>query len=300
MKFLLVPPENLVVIDNATVNGIVIPIDVALVIWNGSSGEIEPKGGMPVRTTFSDLSPYVPYLNAFIGAPLTITQLPLLDVGMSLPLKLVQAKQIKSDMIDALFDYKRQVQIAWSSWWWDAADESYRAMLLTLLPSQQQEVTLLVNAVNSQMSTYSSNLAYMYNGYIGSFALSYPSSYDTFGRSFNTNGTNYGFGVWSPTVGGGLPGNPAWYQNATSAVGVFNMGGIGQIADPAPNLGSVSWLPINSASAISITYSQLNTIVKSIAARRDSLQTVRANKKTAVAALSTVAAVAAYDVLAGW
>lgn len=305
MRFLIVPPEQMMVVDNATVHGMDLSAltTAALVIWNGTSGEIEPINAVPVRTSFQDPTPYLSYVNSWIAAPVTITEPPLLDPDVALPLKLAQAKSIKIDLIENLFAFKRQAPITWSSWTWDASDESLRTMLLALIPVNRNAVITLVNDFNNQMAGYNNNLTNNYANYNASWVTNYPSLYKTFGSSFNTVGTNYGFQVWSPTQNPpvpNLPGNPDWGGVTYGYIGPFQMPGIGAIANPMNSAGSITWLPYNADTGIVLTYSQLGTIATSIVSRRNSLLAVRETKRAQVQALTTIAAVAAYDITTGW
>jgi hypothetical protein len=303
MKFLIVPPEQMMVVDNAVVAGMNLSaLTDSLIIWNGVSGEIEPANAMPVRTAFKDPTPYLSYINAWIAAPVTISNPPVLDPGIELPLKLTQAKRIKTDLIETLFALKRQAPIAWASWTWDASDESLRAMLLALIPVSTQAVGSLVNDFNNQMAVYNSNLSTNFANYIATWVPT-PTLYNVFGSSFNQAGPNYGFGIWAPTQPPPvkMPGNPPAYGAISAgSVGAYLMPAIGAVSDPLAGAGAISWLPYNSASGVSITYAQLGTIVTSITARRNSLYNVRETKKAQVQALNTIAAVAAYNVTTGW
>jgi hypothetical protein len=63
---------------------------------------------------------------------------------------------------------------------------------------------------------------------------------------------------------------------------------------------SIPWLPIGATVAVNLSATDISNIMSGVAARRANLQTIMNTKIKEVMALTTVPAVIAYDVLAGW
>jgi hypothetical protein len=93
------PWDNQVVIDDASIMGIdcsAVPENVYLIWWYPHSGQGEilykHQDRMPIREPFTDFSPYVHLFDKFLIA--AMDRVP--------PISLVQAKLVKSRMVDAL------------------------------------------------------------------------------------------------------------------------------------------------------------------------------------------------------
>jgi hypothetical protein len=63
---------------------------------------------------------------------------------------------------------------------------------------------------------------------------------------------------------------------------------------------NVSWIPVGHSTPVPVTPAEAAAIMTGIAARTNSLQTVKVSKQAEVNALTTIASVIAYDVLAHW
>jgi hypothetical protein len=63
---------------------------------------------------------------------------------------------------------------------------------------------------------------------------------------------------------------------------------------------NISWIPVGHSTPVPVTPAEGAAIMTGIAARTNSLQAAKVSKQAEVNALTTIAAVIAYDVLAGW
>jgi hypothetical protein len=61
----------------------------------------------------------------------------------------------------------------------------------------------------------------------------------------------------------------------------------------------MTW-PNSQGQAQSFSFSQMNTLLKALTDRRTTLQTTHLSKTADIAALTSVQAVAGYDITAGW
>jgi hypothetical protein len=75
---------------------------------------------------------------------------------------------------------------------------------------------------------------------------------------------------------------------------------VGSVAPPDPFTAGIPWTPVELTSPVTVSIAEISGIMGLIASRRSSLLTVQCSKKNAVNALTTIAAVIAYDVTAGW
>jgi hypothetical protein len=345
----IVPSQGLVTVDDAPLKGIdcsSVPANIYLIRWWGTRGEIlyNHNDRLPVREKFIDITPYVPLFNQWMN----FAELP---PSPSPPITLAQAKTVKIDMINALFDSKRQAPyhypVASGDYWWDATDATMFSSLVPAvenLVAKANEIAASLNqlaanlnsaipGLNSADGTITNNVNN--NATIGNSLRDNVNSFivtpgrDLF-NEFNTvvvpadsaralttsqglqTGTfligSINTALAAPGLSGYLPTLPTFTAAADPSYisvtfGTFTLPGvpwtpIANVANVAST--SMSWIPIGSTTPANVTPAEQQAIIEGITARTNQLNLI-ANQKTAqVNALTTVAAVVAYDVLAGW
>jgi hypothetical protein len=129
LRFWLVPgvEVNSMGVDNSNVIGMdysSLPPGVTVVIWENGVGNVE-YGGTRLRQNFVDVTPYVQFFQQFMA---------LLD-GITL----TQAQKIQTDLIDVLYDAKRQMPyhypIAAGDYMWETTDPTVAAMSTATIPT---------------------------------------------------------------------------------------------------------------------------------------------------------------------
>ena len=131
MRFLIVPAQQMVCIDNAFATPIEssLPSNIALVLWDNGKGFIERNDAAAIRENFSNPAPYKSYIDAAIT----------IFADADPPISLTHAKSIKSDLVNDLFNAKRQAPITidfggGETHTWDATDAAVAAMTAALTP----------------------------------------------------------------------------------------------------------------------------------------------------------------------
>jgi hypothetical protein len=287
MKFWLQIPGTMA-IDNCLISGLTfpgLPPDIYMVNWDGvtNKGELEYKNAMPIRTPFLDPSPYLPYVNAWIIKGQTQTP----------PINLPQAKTIKQDVVETLFNYKRQLPIAVVTigWTFAATDEDTTSMNRYL----SSVSTLSVNNVVAQLKE-GINAQFVYL----SGDLNDKLNRDSTVTGITSTGTFSGSGT-APADGG-----PMDVSGTTSQVAVAGKSTFTTIVTPAVEAPVINypeylfWVPLGSTTTVGFTVDQFCLILSAIEERRASLNSVRLTKREEIDGLATIAAVAAYDVTSGW
>src|SRR5215467_15344341 len=146
----ILPSQGRVTVDDATLTGIdcsSIPADIYLVRWWGDKGKGEilynHDAQFPVREKFTDLTPYVPLFNEWMS----------IAESESPPISLSQAKSVKADMIDALFNTKRQAPfhypVAAGDYYWDASDATMQASTVPAIQNLNAKVNEISGKLNS-------------------------------------------------------------------------------------------------------------------------------------------------------
>src|SRR3954464_12145231 len=107
MKFWICPWDSQVVIYDASIKGIDctnLSPNAYLIQWHGTDGDVLFKHdtATPVRQQFFNPTFYLPQINAWILKSQTLDP----------PILLAQAKRIKQDFLEILFNLKRQDNIA--------------------------------------------------------------------------------------------------------------------------------------------------------------------------------------------
>lgn len=136
-------------VDNASVKGMdfsALDPDIWMVQWTEGTGEIErqdDKGANlnGLREQFIDITPYAPLFQQF----LTLLQ----QQGLTLD----QAKKVQIDLINQVFESKRQAPfhypIAVGDYWWDATDATMGASTNAALQNTIAKVNEIASRLNS-------------------------------------------------------------------------------------------------------------------------------------------------------
>lgn len=311
MKFWICPPNNVVTVDDApmTVDCSALAKNIWLVDWGGTSGTILYSDRVGVRVTFSDPSPYLSYVNAWMLAAQTPSTKEL-GTPSPQPITVAQAQSVKAPLIDVLFNLKRQAPIATAYGTIVPTDEVVSNMQSQALSDGSSSVGNLndsiagvADGVNASIADFNSKIS-TFNASISSFnatTTAFNSATDTFNydQSYNVSYMNAGYvdsinnsmnSGTAPSGGGQVTFTPMAHQGMP----VNSMGAMGYVGA----LGSMNAIPSPSAApgGGSPTLAQLQQIM----ARRNTLASTQGTKQAQLGALSTVPAVAAYDITAGW
>ena len=170
-------------VDNAVVTGLdfsALPTDVWMIQWQDGKGEIERQfdkdtNDNGLRERIIDILPYCPYFQDFLE------MLPWLTI--------TQAKKVQVDLINEVYNSKRQMPyhypVAAGDYWWDATDDTLYSStaaglqntiaslnavidkLNTLVGSINAIDATIVQGVNAQMSTINTGISAIGNVLIG-------------------------------------------------------------------------------------------------------------------------------------
>jgi len=238
-------------------------------------GQILYNDRPPIQEAFTDPSPYQSYINQFISGLAGLT--------------LAQAKQIKIDLINAIYPVKKSaavsVTVSAGTYNWDASDE---ALAMYAMESSSAVITRL-NTTNSSLTSMVSDL----NVWAAHFNAQVTS---------DTNLNNALVSWWTayaePTVDNVLGiVSPAINTNYTAAA---TDASLTETFPSAGTPGTLSEVPLNATAAVSLTPADLQLIVNAVQTQRIAKLVTCNTKIAAVNSLSTVAAVAALDVTTGW
>lgn len=273
------PADGQVVVDDASILGLdcsPIPADVRLLFWHGTYGEIlrtqtGTDAKFSVRERFLDPTPYVPIFNRWIAASEFATP----------PGSLAQAKAVKIAMVESLFNFKRQTPISVSGLTYNASDAS-NMQLIGGFSGQS-----VINAINDIITQFNAVIA-TFNSNLSTYIIG---PVDT-----NANRDTYNIGQLSSVtlpVQTSVPpeGDPT---PAVESVTLPNLatsyerpGGV--TLGPMPYLGMPGSGTGSGADA-----------VNKISERTGSLQSSRNSLVTTINGLTTIAAVAAFNITSGW
>lgn len=324
MKFWISQSTSDMMIGNAIVNDMDfsdLSSNIKLVFWNDTEGEIEYKNKPGLRERYTDLTPYVPYVDDWMTA----------TAAKSPAITLEQAKLIKCEVIDALFAGKRKSPISYLSNNWDADDEALTAMVQKLsLTTSTLTFSNLITDINTKHSSFVtdvnsklSGVASTVNSGVGTLVGSINSvlsalvsainnaENDAFGRivTYTSTSGEIDFRLSEASASSYSSGTIVPYSYTGSGIGSLTVGSVssgsgsaGTTTDQSVSVPTtnISWLPTAATSPVSLTFSQFSGLVDAIMTRRTSLASTRNSKKAAVNALTTVTAIIDYDTTAGW
>jgi hypothetical protein len=289
----MVPDVGVVCLDNTNATEVDFTgfdPTVFMAEWREGRGEIETRGQPGLRTIFYDPTPYA----AMFQRGLTIL------AAETPPLTLAQAQKVQTDLVQMIYDAKRQAPIAYTfsgtSYEWSAFDEDIAAMAIETIPFISGAIqttgggtTTIVGQINAMIDQINSSIVSVNNANAAQFNVLNPV-------------VNYAI----PLLKGAFISTTTYASPGTDGRGVGsgnfgNNSAIAHISGPgggAPII--VAWSPIGANAPLNTTMTDITNIMNAIATRRQGLLNTRNTKANAIAALATIAAVIAYDVTAGW
>jgi len=268
---------------------------------DGGGGSILYNDRPALPAPFADPSPYQSYFNAWITAA----------AAASPALLLSQAQSLKAALVNAIYLMKRQapvsVPVSAGTFAWDASDaavarlaplagflyvDPLNAVLsggpgatLTELVADLNTMVANLNVWATHFNTLNSNLA-TYASTLATDMANWASAINTAERT--------AIAGWQTIGAPATPASPATTGN-TGLGGFTESFSSAQIAAP-----SIQLMPVGATAPVSLTPTDLQQVVVAMAAQNVKYQTTSASKQAAVNALSTIAAVAAYDATTGW
>lgn len=333
----IVPSKGMVTIDDAPMADIdcsAVDPTIYLIRWWDTNGEIlfNHDSRLPVRQPFTDLTPYIHLFDQWIVGAENPSRVFRTNEG-SPPITLLQAKQVKSSMVDALFASKRQMPVSAYGYNWDASDNVTGAMTDEIaalsgtdaINSAVGALAASVNAAFQEMATDTHDAVQGLAGNVNSFTLSSDGARSADANSLNTSLSSQVTGhnanraivdgnfssisnLHIESVPTSLP-----FQNPQGGIGTPSLpttpvgGGITAPGVSAPTVAAtpatgpdIAWPPLGGGPAVTLTYVQFTALLQIITSRRNSLQQVRTAHKNNIAGMTTVQQIAAYDITAGW
>lgn len=267
------------------------------------------RPGLP--ELFIDPSPYQSFVNAWITAMATATP----------ALTLSQAQAIKNALINAIYAVNRQlpvsVAVSAGNFPWDASDAAVTRLsalsgLLYIDPlntvinggsGQTGGLSQLVtdlnvwaahfNTLNTNFGGLNSGLQTAFNG----LATNVTAALSTTKSNLDA-AEPPGVANWTTTWSVGNCASvtaPATSGAAADSNLVESFSSVGSLTVPTMQL-----IPVGSSAPVTVTPTDLQKIVLAIAAQTVKYQSTALAKQAAVNALSTIAAVSAYDATTGW
>jgi|SRR5215510_13908812 len=310
----MVRSPNVMSVDNDSVQNLdltALASTIWMLQWRDGHGEIEREGTNGLRENFFDIIPYCPFFQQFL------TKMP--------NLTLVQAKKVQTDLIAEIYRSKRQAPYAYTvaagALTWEADDESTAAMSLTAVPAVYDMISgtgtsTLVGLINNRLAALATNVNNNFTSLISQIGARSVTKGNDLITFLNTKvigdisvaaETINRQLLHNETIGGAAPGiSPSVYMDhatvtfdalpALPSVAVTPIPPGGAV----PTTNAIPWMPLGATSPVNLTMAEMIGLMSGIATRRKTLQTTRNSKTAAVNALTTVAAVIAYDVTTGW
>jgi len=297
MRFVILRAENKVVVDNAvaSVDCSALPANVGIVVYQEVNGKLEYNDRPPLRTPFTDPSPYQALINSWINY----------FAAQTPPLTLAQARQVKSDLVEGIFHSKRRLPYTYNSWQYEATDEAVSNLDLLVQQTLTVSVTgTYTTAVNNALAQLTSDI----NTYIVNYNNTTAGNTNSWAGVMNTN--------WARVakVGGSgadqlyvyVPGASPNFAPTYAGFGVMTALTAPTVTTPGSGSGSmthsgnITYRPLNATAPQTIPATDAAAALTAIANRRNSLNSDRLSKQAAINALATIAAVVAYDATTGW
>ena len=305
MRFVIIRDENIVSVDNCqlTVNCAALASNIALIAYVETEGKLQYNDRPGQLTAFTDPAPYQPYINNWITAAAAQTP----------ALQLAQAKQVKNDLIEAIFHHKRRLPYRQGPWDYDARDQSVMFLTESLRSNTTVSVTIpadssLVTNINTALATITgqvNNQVVAVNnvsaGNVNGWSLTNYVNWTTLLFYDNPQAVPYPGTVWysnRPTV----PTVPGYGGFSTmSNVAGATVAGAGASGTGTPTyVGTITITPLNATAPQTVASSDVNAALTGITTRRNTLNGNRMTKQTAVNNLTTITAIVAYDATTGW
>jgi hypothetical protein len=269
--------EGVVSIDNQplAIDTTPVPSIVSIVAYDcsGGAGNIEYNDRLRLLEPFIDVTPYVSLVNAWLTAAELVA------------ISLAQAKQVKIGLVDGIFNSKRQLPIMTQGNTWDATDQSLLGMQSSVMAWDVAGAVTVADAILSDNVNKVQYLGAMPVGVAASAAVATTGTVSYYDAGVDSGATST---FATGASGGGVTQQP---------VVVASKGGV----DSAPlSQPTIDWPPLNSTVMVRMSMANMRALITSIQTRRTSLQNTQIAKKNAINALTTVAAVIAYDVTTGW
>jgi hypothetical protein len=256
--------------------------------WYGTNGEIKYNDRLGIREALTNLAYYVPVFNNWILA--AQTPLPTTSGGVNPAITVPQARTVKVSLVDGLFFNKSSPpDISGTS------DASANASANAVASGMTSKINAAIGQINTAIDTINSGVASVSSGSntaISDLLSSVQAAINSLNSSLSTFAT-------------GDSANNTILQNAITQLNLVIAGltasavsSLGAIGYPGMNNVSVM-LPSAPAGASHASAISATTVSQTTA--DDPLQVQRAaHHKTALAGISTVPALAAYDITAGW
>lgn len=298
-----------------------LPNLVSIVEYRHGKGEIERYyNGARMRENFVDVTPFVPLFRQYM------TLLPDITVA--------QAKTVQCNLMDVLFDSKRQMPFAQTvaavggtSRTFSAVDEAIIAMTVTFVPLLGKIVTAYADSLFAQANNRLTSIVSQANTQLTSIVSQANTQLTSILNQLNNNIIGirlYDYGwegeigepesIWHPGTqtinnllqhnvviayhgGEAFPGLNSDLPHVTYATLAFTALTFTALT---PNVTAIPITPTDSATPLNLSVLETITLLNGIATRRQNLHTIRVNKQSAVNALTTLPDVINYDVTAGW
>jgi hypothetical protein len=306
MNFVILPSEQTMSVDNAALeldSTPWVPINVEIVAWNETKGFREYNDRPRVTEAIDDLENYQAPINAWINVASQVSP----------QLTLAQAKQIKSDFVEALFNVKRRRPFVYS-YWFEATDEAVNHMsalvAMGLTSRVDEAITTMVGELNGNvnLSVYNANRvdtwsAQEQSNWIGLNISQY--NVTTYGNT----GPFYNIGVNPPDSAWATHGHPTQLSRlghqlnkgvASGGLGLLSMSPVSSQSVASGGLSAVNWQPLYVAGQVQINFTVFKDALQGIINRRVTLAAVRDSKKSQIESQTMIAGVIAVDAVAGW
>jgi len=226
----IAPGNGQVCVDDCVMQ----PIDMSsidpniyIVRWWATNGEIlyNHDTSLPIRTKFTDLTPYIQLFNLWMAAAENSPPDP------SPPITVPQARTVKSEMVDALFASKRQLPVDYLGYTWDGSDNATTAMSDEMTAttggttdSTNSAISALADSTNAAFASLTGDannsigtLKDGTNAAIASTAASVDSSTSTIATSLNQQLSD-GIDALLSSLGGGTTNVLTEHQGAINAL----------------------------------------------------------------------------------
>lgn len=267
--------------------------NIDFVLWNGTTGlgKIFYNDRQPVPETFTDPSPYQTYINQWMTG---------VAAAQTFPLTLAQAIAVKSSLLDSVWAGKRQAPVSvvtsLGTFSFDANDVVSNAMNLANVTAMAETVyNLSITSIGALVTSTNSAIAQINSDLNNTGGIS--AALNSIANELVQNDDYLGAVTSNLPVPFGPPGSGTTpLALSPSFANVPNVSASTSAAAATP----IKILAIGDTSYKAFTIGDCITILNAIAVQRAAEALVRATKQAALAALTTVPLVIAYDTTTGW